>query len=87
MVEQKKQKNRWKIELIDTILKITINKTEPMDENEHGHGPYWKRLHHSWIFWVFLFLMFFGIMYYVVTVDFLFVPHTEKNMQKMHKTP
>jgi len=57
-----------------------------MNENEHNqegqdhikdlheHRFYWKRVHHSWIFWVFLFLMLVGIIYYIMSVDFAFVP-------------
>jgi len=36
--------------------------------------PRWKNIHRSWIFWIFLFLMMVGIMYYIVTLGFLFVP-------------
>jgi hypothetical protein len=36
--------------------------------------PRWKRIHHSWIFWIFLILMFAAIMYYVTSVDFAFAP-------------
>ena len=36
--------------------------------------PRWKRIHHSWIFWVFLFLMLVAILYYVTSVDFAFAP-------------
>jgi len=46
-----------------------------MNENKQNHMLYWKRIHHSWIFWVFLFLMFVGILYYAMTVDFSLVPH------------
>ena len=45
-----------------------------MDENELGRKPLWKRIHHSWIFWLFAILMFVGIMYYIITVNFLLVP-------------
>lgn len=38
------------------------------------HKPRWKQLHHSWIFWVFLFLMLVGILYYIVSVDFVLAP-------------
>jgi 4-amino-4-deoxy-L-arabinose transferase-like glycosyltransferase len=41
----------------------------------HKHRFHWKRVHHSWTFWVFLFLMLVGILYYVMTVDFSSVPH------------
>jgi len=44
-----------------------------MNENKQDRKPYWKQIHHSWIFWVFLILMLVGIMYYVMTVDFSLV--------------
>ena len=34
----------------------------------------WKRIHHTWSFWIFLFLMFVAIMYYITSVDFAFAP-------------
>ena len=53
-----------------------------MDENvnEHNqqHRPYWKRIHHSVGFWIFLFLMMVAIGYYIVTVDFAFAPLQQK---------
>ena len=72
-----------------------------MSENEHNqhqdetqdqilpqqsHKPRWKTIHHTWSFWIFLFLMFVAIMYYIVSVDFAFAPQqqmkqpTENNM-------
>jgi hypothetical protein len=49
-----------------------------MNEKERNHHrPYWKHIHHSYIFWVFLFLMFAGIIYYIMSVDFAFAPHRE----------
>lgn len=53
-----------------------------MDENvnEHNqHKPYWKRIHHSVGFWIFLFLMFVAIVYYIITVDFAFAPQQQMN--------
>lgn len=47
------------------------------------HKPYWKRAHHSWIFWVFLFLMFMSITYYIVSVNFAFAP--QKNDSTIRK--
>jgi hypothetical protein len=41
----------------------------------HDHKPYWKRMHHTWSFWIFLFLMLACILYYIVSVDFAFAPH------------
>lgn len=40
------------------------------------HQPRWKNIHRSWIFWVFLFLMMVGIMYYIVSLGFLFAPQS-----------
>ena len=31
----------------------------------HSHPPRWKRVHHSWIFWVAVFLMLLAIITYV----------------------
>jgi flagellar biosynthesis/type III secretory pathway M-ring protein FliF/YscJ len=33
--------------------------------------PRWRRLHHSWIFWIFLFLMVVAMLYYIMSVDFI----------------
>jgi hypothetical protein len=44
------------------------------DNIPNGHSPYWKRAHHDWRFWVVLVLMFMGVIYYVVTDNFSFVP-------------
>lgn len=59
---------------------------ETMNENKQDHKPYWKRIHHSWIFWVFLFLMLVGIIYYVMTVDFSLVPHRPLKVQEKSRT-
>lgn len=48
---------------------------------EPEHKPRWKRVHHSWWFWIFLGLMLFGILYYVVSVNFAFAP------QRVSKQP
>jgi hypothetical protein len=41
---------------------------------QQEHKPYLKQLHHSWIFWAVLFLMLVGILYYIVSVDFVLAP-------------
>jgi hypothetical protein len=60
-----------------------MNKNEQnqhlQEVNDHimvglDHKPYRKRVHHSWIFWVFLLLMFASITYYIMSVDFAFAP-------------
>jgi hypothetical protein len=33
----------------------------------HSHRPRWKRVHHSWIFWVAVFLMLLAMITYVMT--------------------
>jgi hypothetical protein len=59
-----------------------------MNENHHNHKPYWKRVHHSWIFWVFLFLMLVGIIYYAMTVDFALAPQKQlKHPSENNSTP
>ena len=44
---------------------------------QHNHKPYWKQIHHTWYFWVFLFLMLASILYYVMSVDFALAPHRQ----------
>jgi hypothetical protein len=44
-------------------------------EVQHEHLPRWKRVHHTWWFWIFLVLMLVGIIYYIMSVDFAFAPH------------
>ena len=33
----------------------------------HEHKPYWKRVHHTWSFWIFLFLMLAAMIYYMLS--------------------
>jgi hypothetical protein len=40
-----------------------------------NHKPFWKQIHHSMIFWIFLFLMLIGILYYIVSINFILAPH------------
>lgn len=43
----------------------------------HYHKHFWTRIHHTWSFWIFLFLMLGGILYYIMSVDFAFAPHKQ----------
>lgn len=47
-------------------------------ENEisvhHDQRPQLKRMHHTWIFWIGLLLIFGCIMYYIVTLSFSVAP-------------
>jgi 4-amino-4-deoxy-L-arabinose transferase-like glycosyltransferase len=52
----------------------------------HERRFHWKRIHHSWIFWVFLFLMLVGILFYVMTVDFSSVPQRQLKEQEKNRT-
>lgn len=40
----------------------------------HDKKPRWKRIHHTWGFWIFLLLMFAAILYYIYSVNFAFAP-------------
>jgi len=40
----------------------------------HGDGPYWKRAHHDWRFWVGMFFMFAAITIYVMSDDLSLLP-------------
>jgi hypothetical protein len=42
---------------------------------DHSHRPRWKRVHHSWIFWVAVFLMLLAIFTYVMTGDLFWGLH------------
>jgi hypothetical protein len=63
-----------------------------MDEHEHSqhlqeghdhskdhHSPWHrlKRIHHSWIFWIFLLLMLAAITFYIMSDNFSLVPHNQ----------
>ena len=44
----------------------------------HGRGPYWKRAHHDWRFWVALLLMFAAIIIYVMSEDLAWRPRYQR---------
>jgi len=44
---------------------------------EQSHKPRWKRIHHTWSFWIFLFLMFTAIIYYIVSINFSLAPQIQ----------
>ena len=50
------------------------------------HKPYWKRIHHTWWFWVGVIMMFTAILYYVVSVDFAFAPRKQTKQQTERTT-
>ncbi len=40
----------------------------------HDDGPYWKRAHHDWRFWIGMFLMMVAITVYLMSDDLSLVP-------------
>jgi len=40
----------------------------------HDRGPYWKRAHHDWKFWVVMVMMFAALAMYVMSNDLSQVP-------------
>ena len=43
--------------------------------SEPGLGPYWKRMHRDWRFWVTAIFMFTAPAIYVLSGDLAWVPH------------
>jgi hypothetical protein len=43
----------------------------------HGHGPYWKRAHRDWRFWVAFFMMLAAISIYVMSDDLAWWPRSQ----------
>ncbi|MFZ4414411.1 MAG: hypothetical protein ACOYOV_15105 [Bacteroidales bacterium] len=71
---------------------ININgKEQPsQDWQDHFTGHHlnkgsWRRIHHSWIFWIFFILTLSAIGYYVISVDFAFAPRNQ-SPPKTHST-
>jgi uncharacterized membrane protein len=54
---------------------MTMNNTEHLHPNgeshhhHHGEGPYWRRAHHDWRFWVGMIAMLMAIGVYVGSND------------------
>jgi hypothetical protein len=47
------------------------------DGGEPGPGPYWKRMHLDWRFWVGAILMSAAIAIYVLSGDLAFIPRSQ----------
>jgi formate hydrogenlyase subunit 3/multisubunit Na+/H+ antiporter MnhD subunit len=58
---------------------LCVNDQNHSHEHHHGHPhtPRWRRVHHSWIFWVAVFLMLLGIITYVMTGDLFWALHRQ----------
>ena len=66
-----------------------MKKLPPQDWQDHFTGHHlrkgaWRRIHHSWIFWVFLLLMFVSIGYYIMSVNFAFAPNKQAIQKMQH---
>lgn len=46
-------------------------------KEEYPHGPYWKRVHHHWYFWVGMLLMLMAIGTYIMTEDLAWLPSSQ----------
>ena len=63
-----------------TVLPLLcVNDRNHSHEHDHGrsHTPRWRRVHHSWIFWVAVFLMLLAILTYVMTGDLFWALHRQ----------
>jgi len=47
---------------------------EDIIKDQHEPKSHWKLIHHSLIFWIFLFLMLVGIIYFVMSFGFVLIP-------------
>lgn len=46
--------------------------------NEYDqHRSNWKRVHHTWGFWLFFYLMVLAVTYYIITADSAFASHKQ----------
>ena len=54
----------------------------PHDDNpQPGHGPYWKRAHHDWRFWMAAIFIFTAMTIYVLTVELSLPPDRQPPAQ------
>ena len=53
------------------------NEGPARDRVHHSDGPYWKRVHRHWWFWIGLFLMLLAMTIYVLSDDLAFLPRFE----------
>jgi len=47
------------------------------DSGEPDPGPYWKRMHRHWLFWIGALLMFGAISIYVLSGDLAWIPRSQ----------
>jgi hypothetical protein len=59
-----------------------------INSRQNDYKPYWKRAHRTISFWIFVFLMFVGIVYYIISLDFAFAPRTQpKQTMESNRLP
>ncbi len=51
------------------------------------NGPYWKRAHHDWKFWLAISLMLTAMMTYIVTLDLSVQPDAQNVQRIGQQTP
>jgi hypothetical protein len=54
---------------------LCVNDRNHSHEHHRQRPPRWRQVHHSWIFWVAVFLMLLGIVTYVMTGDLFWALH------------
>ena len=70
---------------------MTGNKHNPEgnsgDSGEPGPGPYWRRMHRDWRFWVGAILMFAAISVYVLSGDLAWVRAANRSTRYRQPPP
>jgi len=56
------------------------------DSGQAGPGPYWKRMHRDWRFWVGALLMFAALSIYVLSGDLARVPRAQPTQAPLQST-
>ena len=56
---------------------LGVNDQNHSHEHPRSRPPRWRRVHHSWIFWVAVFLMLLAIVTYVMTGDLFWALHRQ----------
>ena len=59
----------------DTNFGSGGNEGEGRQHPHHHEKPYWKRLHHSWLFWIGFALVSVAITVYVMSDNLALMPH------------
>jgi len=71
----------------ENIHKQNLQEMINHSRNDHEHKFHLKHIHYKWWFWVGVILIFVSIMYYVVSVDFVFAPRKQLQQSERTTTP